>query len=125
VGKVGGQIGPPLDDVGRRLPRAEILQSMLQPSLKIDPRYTTWTVLTDEGKVVSGLLLKKTDQHVLLRTPQGKDKQIDRSAIEELIPQTTSLMPDRLLNDLTDQQIADLLAWLGDQRAELQPTGAD
>lgn len=125
VGKVGGQIGPPLDDVGRRLPRAEILQSMLQPSLKIDPRYTTWTVLTDEGKVVSGLLLEKNDQHVLLRTPQNKDEKIDRSAIEELIPQTTSLMPDRLLNDLTDQQIADLLAWLSDQRAELQPTGAD
>lgn len=115
VGSSGGKIGPPLDDVGRRLSRAEILQSILQPSQKIDPRYATWTALTDEGKVVSGLLMQKNENFIVLRTPENKDERIARSNLEELIPQTTSLMPDRLLNDLTDQQIADLLAWLAER----------
>lgn len=111
----GGQIGPALDDVGRRLTRDQILDSILYPSKKIDPRYAAWTALTIDGKVHSGLLETRTDRELTLRTTRDEKIRIAKDDLEELVQQTTSLMPDRLLNDLTDQQIADLLAFLAAQ----------
>ena len=112
VGKSGGQIGPALDDVGKRLNPGEVIGSMLDPSQRIDPKFSAWTALTINGKVHSGLLVNRTETDVTLRTVRNEDVVIAKSDLEELIQQTVSLMPDRLLNDFTDQQIADLLAFL-------------
>lgn len=108
----GGQVGPALDDVGLRLSRQELVESILEPSKKIDPRFAAWTAVTADGKVHSGLLVERTDAQIVLRTTRGKDISIPRDDLDELIKQTTSLMPDRLLDDLQDQQIVDLLAFL-------------
>lgn len=116
VGGQGGKIGPALDGVGKRLPKDQILDAILYPSRKIDPKYAAWTALTVEGKVHSGLLETRTDAGVTLRTPKNEKINIAKDDLEELVQQTTSLMPDRLVNDLTDQQIADLLAFLAAQK---------
>lgn len=112
----GGQIGPALDDVGKRLTRDQILDSILYPSKKIDPKYAAWTALTNDGKVHSGLLETRTDRKLTLRTTKDEKISIAKIDLEELVQQTTSLMPDRLVNDLTDQQIADLLSFLAAQK---------
>lgn len=120
IGQQGGQIGPALDDVGKRLKPHEILTSILEPSKKIDPKFAAWTALTTEGQVHSGLLTERTDTKVALRNAKGDDVQIPREDLEELIQQTTSLMPDRLLNDLSDEQIADLLSYLVSRTEDIQ-----
>ena len=117
IGTTGGQIGPALDDVGRRLKPREILEAILQPSKKIDPKFAAWTALTVEGKAYSGLLVLRGESEVKIRTIKNKDVVIAKEDLEELIQQTVSLMPDRLLNDLTDEQIADLLSYLSGQTA--------
>ncbi len=116
IGSEGGQIGPALDDVGKRLKREEILESLLEPSKKIDPKYAAWTVITTAGKVHAGLLVERTESDVVLRTAMNEDIRIARDDVEDLIQQTVSLMPDRQLNDLPDQQIADLLEFLATQK---------
>jgi len=118
VGQTGGQIGPTLDDVGKRLKPAEMIGSILDPSQKIDPKFAAWTALTIDGKVYSGLLMSRTETAVTLRTVRNEDVVIPKMDLEELIQQTVSLMPDRLLNDLTDQQIADLLAFLSARKTK-------
>jgi len=125
VKDVGGKIGPALDDVGKRLTSAQILESILEPSKKIDPKFAAWTAVTINGKIYSGLIVDRTSYAVVLRNSKNEDVTILNSDVDELFQQTVSLMPDRLLNDLTDQQIADLLAWLKDQRADSQSAGAD
>lgn len=112
IGKAGGQIGPALDDVGKRLPQREILDSIVSPSGKIDPKYAAWTALTVDGKVHSGLLVDRSDRSITLRTIKNEDRVVDRDNLEELVQQTTSLMPDRLLSDFSSQQIADLVEYL-------------
>ena len=114
----GGQVGPALDGVGKRLKRAEILESILEPSKKIDPKFAAWTAITTSGKIVSGLIVDRSDGSVTLRTPKNENLSIAQDDIEELIRQPNSLMPDRLVNELTDQQIADLVAWLAAQTTE-------
>jgi putative heme-binding domain-containing protein len=101
-----------MDDIGRLLKRNEILESILNPSKKIDPKFAAWTALTTEGKAYSGLLVSRSEKEVTLRTAKNENIVIAKADLEELVQQTISLMPDRLLNDLTDQQIADLLQFL-------------
>ena len=74
--------------------------------------------MTTEGKVYSGLLVDRSDAFVTLRTVKNENVTINRDDLEELVQQTTSLMPDRLVNELSNQQIADLIQYLATQRGQ-------
>lgn len=112
----GKEVGPDLTTIGRKLNRVQLLESILEPSKTIDPSYVTWVVETDDGRVLSGVLVEKTDEYVLLRDIQGEVRKIDAPAIEQLFQQQKSMMPDLLAQDMTAQQLADLLAYLNSLR---------
>ncbi|MCA9083458.1 MAG: PQQ-dependent sugar dehydrogenase [Planctomycetaceae bacterium] len=122
IANQGGQVGPALDSVGRRLTKTQILDSIINPSSQINPEFATWTIVSTDGRVLSGLLVERTDDHISLRTVRNETTVVPRSDVEEFIRQTTSLMPDRLLAGLTTQQIADLLAYLAVQQAAAEAT---
>ncbi|QDU97852.1 PQQ-dependent sugar dehydrogenase [Lignipirellula cremea] len=108
----GGQVGPDLTQVGKRLTAPKILESLLEPSREIDPKFVAWLVETSDGKVRQGLLKERTDERIVLIDSQGKELAINIADTEVIAPQQKSLMPDLLLKDLTAEQAADLLAYL-------------
>jgi putative heme-binding domain-containing protein len=112
VGKQGKQLGPDLTQIGKKLNKAKLLESLLEPSRTIDPKFTAWLIETDEGKVLTGLLVSRTETEIVLRDTKNVEHKLDPDQIEGMFPQRKSLMPDRLLGELTAQQVADLLAWL-------------
>ncbi|PHS07135.1 MAG: hypothetical protein COA78_13700 [Blastopirellula sp.] len=116
----GGKIGPALDDIGKKYTKPEILDHILNPSKKIDPKQQTWLVQTETGQVFSGLLITENDNTLTLRDATGKDIKLDQDEIAGMKPSSKSLMPDRLLQDLTAQQAADLLAYLSSLKAVLE-----
>ena len=115
VGDVGGSLGPDLTAIGKRLKPHELVESLLEPSKKIDPKFTTHVVLTEAGRVLTGVVIKKTKEQIDLSVLEaGKNVvlQLPRSEIEDMLPQKKSMMPDGLLRGLTAQEAADLLAFL-------------
>jgi len=112
VGGQGGAVGPALDRVGARLDRRQILESLLEPSKTIAPEYRTWAAVTDDGRSVTGLLVKRTDDEVSIIDAAGKRTDLPAATIDQLDPLPTSLMPEHLLRELTAAQAADLLAYL-------------
>lgn len=116
IGSEGGSIGPALDDIGKRQTREEILTSLLEPSKKVDPKYATWVVTATDGNVHSGLLIQRDEKHVVLRNTRGIDITLKHDEIEEIQPQAISIMPEKQLNDLSDQEIAGLLQFLSEQK---------
>lgn len=112
VNKVGTAVGPDLSRVGKQFTRAEILQSILKPSEKINPKFVTYLAETTEGHILTGLLLEKTDQKVVLRDARNKLTELPASQVEFLVPQPKSLMPDLLFKDMSAQQLADLVVYL-------------
>ncbi len=115
LNNTGGTLGADLSQVGKRLRRNEILESLIDPSKKIDPKFQTQLVVRTDGKVLTGIVTEKNDLEILLSVLQeGRSEQlrVPLAEIEELVPQTRSLMPDKLLRDLTAQEAADLLAFL-------------
>ena len=67
---------------------------------------------TSDGRVVTGLLVDRNDQEVVLRDAQAKVVRIPATEIELLAPQQKSLMPELLLQDMTGQQVSDLIEYL-------------
>jgi putative heme-binding domain-containing protein len=112
IHKDGKDVGPELTTIGKKLTRAQLLESMLEPSKRIDPKFVTYIAETTDGRVFSGVLVNKNEHEVVLKDAEGKLKRISTNKIEQLATQAKSLMPDLLLRDMTAQQVADLLAYL-------------
>ena len=112
IQKEGKEVGPDLTTIGKKLTRPQLLESILEPSKLIDPKYVTYVAELDDGRILTGLLVSKDDNEVLLKDAQDKSHRVPAKQIEHLVPQRQSLMPDLLFRDLTAQQVADLLEYL-------------
>jgi uncharacterized repeat protein (TIGR03806 family) len=112
IGDVGSKLGPELSAVGKKNDRAKLLESMLEPSKFIEPKYVVHLVETTAGKVHTGLLVKRTATEIVLRDAKDKPIRIPTGDVEQIVPQRQSLMPELLLRDMTAEQVADLLAFL-------------
>ncbi|HXT57297.1 MAG TPA: PQQ-dependent sugar dehydrogenase [Pirellulales bacterium] len=109
----GLEIGPDLSQIGKKYNRAQLLETILQPSKQIDPKYVAYLVETADGQVHTGLLIERTEQELVLRDSQNKLIRIPTAEAELVAPQQKSLMPELLLRDMTAQEAADLLEFLG------------
>jgi putative heme-binding domain-containing protein len=116
IGDQGVAVGPDLSSIGIQRTPAEILDSILHPSAKIDPKYQGKLVLTVDGAVVSGLVVSENDQSITVVEASGKARKIPRDEIETVKPLQKSVMPDLMFAEFTAQQAADLLAFLVDQK---------
>lgn len=117
----GKQVGPDLSGIASRPPET-VLADILDPSRQVTPDFLSYTVTTSRGESVTGLLVAETAANVTLRRQSLPDDTIPRSAIVELRADGKSLMPDGLEQGLTLQDIADLLAFLGQPDGSLLPT---
>jgi putative heme-binding domain-containing protein len=112
VGKTGGHAGPALDQIGKKYNRAQILESILEPSKTIDEKYITHLVVTTDGVPYTGVMTDRNAEGIVLRDAADKSIKLRHAEIEELTRQKQSLMPEGLLGELTAQQAADLLSYL-------------
>jgi putative heme-binding domain-containing protein len=112
VNGTGAQVGPDLSHIAKQQTRTQLLESLLEPSKQIDPKYVAYLVETTDGRLHTGLLALKDDKEVDLRIAGDKEVRIPAAKVERLVPQSKSLMPDLLLRDLTAEQAADLLEFL-------------
>ena len=111
---LGGQkkLGPDLSAIGEKFGKQGLLDSILNPSEAIAPEYQVWVYTTKNRGEVSGLIASETPDAVVINT--GADEQV-RLASSDIVykrPYRASMMPEGLLNNLSPQQIADLLEFL-------------
>ena len=114
----GGQgiaVGPTFDGIGSLRTMEQLLESIRKPSALIDQKYLSYLVLTDEGEVITGVKTSETSDSVTIVDSHGKPHEILNDAIEAIQPTEKSVMPEGLLDELTLEQAADLLAWLSSQ----------
>jgi putative heme-binding domain-containing protein len=112
IGDRGTPVGPELSTIGKLRSREDLLNSLLEPSRRIEPRYATYVAATADGRALTGLLVKRDERSVVLRDSKGKESILAAKDVEELRPTRVSLMPDGQLTDLTAQEAADLIDYL-------------
>ena len=113
AGSLGKVVGPDLTTVSSRFTRKEVIESILFPSHVISDQYRSYRVLTTDGKVHAGMMIKNADNSVTIRDSQLKEVTISEENIETLEPSGTSLMPSGLFDDLSSAEIRDLMTFMG------------
>jgi putative heme-binding domain-containing protein len=112
VNGIGRDFGPDLSKVGARLTREQILESLHRPSKAIAKGYETWIITLKDGGVQSGFVVNPGDAVITLKLPTGQPQKIERDQIKSQQPQPLSLMPEGLLQSMTEQEAADIIAYL-------------
>lgn len=107
----GKSVGPDLSDTRNRSSLA-LLHDILDPNDKVEPRFNSYTLLTVDGQVFTGLVESENEQSVVLRMSEGKRNVIGRAQIEQIQSNDLSLMPEGIEKDVSLQEMADLLAFL-------------
>lgn len=112
VSGTGGKVGPDLIGIGARYPRDELMRSILEPSNRIANGYDVMTVITNDGKSLTGILKLDSPEAVELMTVEGKQIRIPNADIDEKLKSPVSLMPNGLKDGMTLQDFADIVAYL-------------
>ncbi len=112
IGGAGGVVGSDLVSLGASSPVDYIVESMLDPSAKIKEGYHTTTILTADGKQVSGRVVLEDADKLVLRDAENQQHVIAKADIDERIQSPTSLMPADLVAKLPRADFVDLIAFL-------------
>jgi putative heme-binding domain-containing protein len=107
----GGQIGPDLTSF-KRDDVTNMLTNIVNPSAEVREGFETYVAVTGDGRVVSGFLADRDNRMIVLRGIDGQNVSLEQDDLEQLERQKRSLMPEGLLQKMTDQQIRDLFAYL-------------
>ncbi len=111
----GGEVGPDLSTAGS-YGRRRLIESILLPSREIAPQYVSWSLVKDDGTLLTAVLVSEQGENQLYADATGKLIRLERKTIVDRKPQSISIMPDGLAAQLTDQELRDLLAFLTQPR---------
>ncbi|MFM8274399.1 MAG: PVC-type heme-binding CxxCH protein, partial [Gemmata sp.] len=110
---VGGQVGPDLSMIGKKVSRENLYESLLTPSKAIADQYIQHSVTTTADVTVSGLLVSDAPASITLRDANGKDTTVQKKDIDGPVRKLkTSIMPEDIIAALTEEELIDLVAYL-------------
>ena len=109
----GGKVGPDLTSIGASAPIDYLVESLLLPSSKVKENYHSLTIITDEGKVLTGIPEKQSETEITLRLADDKTVSVAKSVIDET-KQGGSLMPTDVVDALPTQDLLDLVRYLSE-----------
>ena len=112
LGEIGTHVGPNLAALTNKSPEA-LLIAILDPSRAVEAKYLGYTAITEDGRSHSGLLADESDTSITLLNAEGKRITLLRNELEALVSTSKSMMPEGLEKDLSPQDLADLIAFVG------------
>ena len=108
----GKEVGPKLSDIGAKLSRSALFESILYPSAAISHSYEMHTVLLDSGTAVSGIVISDTPEEIVIRPDDAIDRKIKKAEIEQMKKQNISIMPADLQKTMTTQELVDVVEYM-------------
>ena len=109
IGYVGGNVGPELTKIGEVRSERDLLESVVYPSASFVRNFEPTTVSLKDGEQVNGIIKHETPDELTLVTGPGPEVHLRRNDIAETRPGTLSVMPGGFDEQLTRQELADLL----------------
>jgi len=117
IGMEGSVYGPELTRVGAGRSPEYIRESIVNPSADIPEEYAGVTVVTRDGKRITGVRINEDTFTVQLRDPSQNFRMFQKDEVQQVIPATTSLMPS--YDSLEKNALQNLLAYLDTLRGDL------
>ncbi|HVW38449.1 MAG TPA: c-type cytochrome, partial [Pirellulales bacterium] len=107
----GNHVGPELTKANRN-DRDALLANIVDPSSVIRKEYASYVLTTTAGQVLTGVIAAQDGASVTLLDAKNRRTRVPRDEIDELEESPISLMPEKLLEQLTPQELRDMFAYL-------------
>ncbi len=107
----GGNLGPDLTG-SNRANIGYLLSNILDPSGEIQDDYKMVVLTTQDGRTISGNITAESERQLTLRTINQDALVLNKSDIQTREQTEKSIMPEGLLNTLTEEEVLDLMAYM-------------
>ena len=108
----GSNIGSDLSSIGAAAPVDYLIESLLAPSEKIKEGYRMSVIITEDGDVYSGTVVREDERLVLILNAAGQENRVLKSSIDSRDKSGISRMPSGLTANLSDIEFRDLVVYL-------------
>ena len=115
VNDIGGVVGPDLTGVGKRLTRAELLESILLPNNRISKGFESLVIKMLDGSTHVGLLRSEDAENVIIDSPEDGLLKVPKAEIADLNLGLSS-MPPEIATALNKQDLRNLVEFLASQK---------
>jgi putative heme-binding domain-containing protein len=111
---IGKDVGPDLTTIASRFKRRDVLESILWPSKVISDQYKSESFEMKDSSVITGVVVREDATRIFVRTAESPERpvQVPKAQVTNRGESTVSLMPVGLLDPYTEEDIANLLAFL-------------
>jgi putative heme-binding domain-containing protein len=107
----GGKVGPDLTG-SNRSDLGYILENMVDPNAVIPNDYRSTTIEMKDERVITGIVKQQDDKKLTVVTA-NEQLELPRNEVKTMFTSEISMMPEGLLAQLTDQEVRDLIYYLG------------
>jgi putative heme-binding domain-containing protein len=107
----GGNVGPDITANGRAS-FEQLLSNVFDPSLVIGPAYQVTTVVTKDGRNLTGLIAEDNEHRIVVRMPGEGEETVPRNNVKYTRVGKLSMMPEGIETLVDKNELADLFAFL-------------
>ena len=104
-------IGPNLIRGSEKDPES-LLTNILDPNRFVEPQYLSYVVTDQRGGLYTGILSEETSTSITLVEGQDLSNTLQRKDIKEIRATGNSLMPEGLEENISHQEMADLISFI-------------
>ncbi|MEO6436046.1 MAG: c-type cytochrome, partial [Tepidisphaeraceae bacterium] len=110
----GGASGPDISGVGNSFQAADLLEAIVLPSKIISDQYQATEIITKKKEVVVGTVHEENDDRVVIRSSplSTATEAVAKKDIATRRPSKLSIMPQGLIDVLSEDEVLDMIAYL-------------
>jgi putative heme-binding domain-containing protein len=108
----GIDFGPNLSEIGTKLGKEALFESILDPSAGISFGYEAWLIELKNGDEAYGLISSETEDELTIKAVGGVSTRYKKADIAKRTKQKVSIMPAGLQQNMTTQELVDLVEYL-------------
>jgi putative heme-binding domain-containing protein len=112
VNGAGIDFGPALSEIGSKLAKEALYDSILNPSAGISFGFEGWQVKTKDGNQFLGMIASETDTELALKVPGGIIQKLKKDTISEREKMKVSIMTPNLHTVMSEDDLVNLVEYL-------------
>jgi putative membrane-bound dehydrogenase-like protein len=120
----GADVGPALSEIGAKLGKDALYESILDPSAGIAFGYEAWQITLKSGDDTIGIVVSDTADELIIKDAKAITTHIKKSDVLSRRQSKVSLMPANLQQTMTTQDLVDLVEYLSSLKKAAAPQGA-
>jgi putative heme-binding domain-containing protein len=118
IGDKGFDFGPALAEIGGKLPKEALYDSIINPNAGVSMGFETWQFTLKDGGAAMGILRSETAQDIVLALPGGATMKVDKGNIAKRAKLTNSMMPSGLNQSLSKDDLINLVEYLASLKSK-------